>query len=201
MVEECGTNSKANAARALDIILSRVKATNARLDADSTSALTVSDIDTSRLVLQPAFDLSDSLASCKSVELEEALVYLSEAKLCELLLSLLRRWPWAEMAHKHLTLLPRLLCALRAFLCVAAHVPSSQQAEAYAEMRKRCLPHSAPAHTWLCCKAAQTRSLFCLCLASSDTSLRVCQVQDLAGVRGDDRHCCQLGRIYTQGRA
>ena len=79
------------------------------------------------------------------------MVYLSEAKLCELLLGLLRRWPWAELAHKDLTqslgLLPTLLCALCAFLSVAAQVPSSQQAEAYAEMKRRCLPLFPPAHT------------------------------------------------------
>ena len=172
MVEQSSTN--VNAARALNAILSRIKAVYARLDAESSSALTVCDLGRAGLVLQPVFSLSDSLASRSSVELEEALVYLSEAKLCELLLGLLRRWPWAEMAHKdfiqNLALLPRLLCALRAFLCVAAHVPSSQQAEAYAEIRKRCLPHSAAAHTWLCCTATQTRLLSCLCLASSDTS-------------------------------
>ena len=156
MAEQSGNT--VSAARAFNAILSRIMAVNARLDAESTSALTVSDIGLFRLMLQPVFDLSNSLMSRTSVELEEALVNLSEAKLCELLLSLLRRWPWTEIgqecavAHKHLALLPRLLCALRAFLCVAARVPSSQQAEAYAEMRKRCLPHCAPAHSWLSAK-------------------------------------------------
>ena len=135
------SDSPVDVARAFNGILQRIEAVIDRLD--SASALTVSDISLFHIVLQPVFDLSDSLASRKSVELEEAAVYLSKSQLCGLLLSLLGRWPWAEIgqeravAHKGLALLPRLLCALCAFLRVEAHVPSSQQAEAYADTRKR----------------------------------------------------------------
>ena len=142
MAEQDSTN--ASTARKLNTTLSHIKAVNARLDADCTSMLCVTDLRTANLSLQPVFELSDSLVSRQSVELDEAMVYLREARLCELLLSLLRRWPWAQMQqeravpHKDLALLPKLLSSLCAFLCVAGGVRSRQQAAAYAEMRRRC---------------------------------------------------------------
>ena len=131
-------------ADAASSIVSKIKAANARLDADSTSKLRMFDLRTAS-ILQPIFELSDSLESRTSIELDEAMVYLREARLCELLLSLLRRWPWAELQqdraaiHKDLALLPKLLRSLSAFLRVAALVRSSEQAEAYAETCKRCM--------------------------------------------------------------
>ena len=79
------------------------------------------------------------------MKLDEALVYVRDTRLCELLLSLLRRLPWAELQQESaavmrdgLFLLSFTLSTLAIFLRAAAHVRSSQQASAYAEMSKRC---------------------------------------------------------------
>ena len=67
-----------------------------------------------------------------------------EMRLCELLLNLLRRWPWVEMrqeravTHAGLVALPDVLASLYVFLCAAVRVCASQQAAAYTEMNERC---------------------------------------------------------------
>ena len=127
--------------------LSQLKAVTARLDADCTISLCVSDLDAARTILQPVFELGESLLSRQSMKLNEAKVYLRETRLCELLLSLLRRWPWAALQRQRaevpagLALVPKVLCSLYAFLDLASRVrsSSSQQAAAHAEMSKRCL--------------------------------------------------------------
>ena len=121
--------------------LSQLKAANARLNADCQSTLCVSDLKTARTCLQPLFKLCNSLLSRESVELDEAVVYLRKTRVCELLLSLLRRWPWAACRGPYgpgLALLPEVLSSLQAFLGVASCVRSSQRAAALAEMSKRC---------------------------------------------------------------
>ena len=134
----------AKTAHALNSIVLQIKAANAKLDAGCSSALCVSDLRQAHAVLRRLVKLSGSLAWCKSVKLDEAVFYMRKTRLCELLLSLLRRWPWAEMRQEReamqtgLLLLPDVLCSVHVFLCVAARVCSSQQAAAYAEMYKRC---------------------------------------------------------------
>ena len=128
-------------ARNIYTMLSTVKAANARLDADCGSTLSWSDLGGAEILMLPVFDLRDRLLTRKLLKLDEAMVYLRGTRLCELLLSLLRRWPWAELLapmHKDLMLLVRVLRSLSAFLGVAACVRSSQQVEAYAETSKRC---------------------------------------------------------------
>lgn len=145
---------RGEAARVLNSVLLNMKAAYARLDADCTSLLRISDLKAARLALQPVFALSDSLMRSKSVDLDEAIFYSHEARLCGLLLSLLRHWPWAEMRHsgattyKELALLPCLLNFLRTFLCMAARLRSSEQAAAFAGLSKRCLSQSGPERTW-----------------------------------------------------
>ena len=79
------------------------------------------------------------------MKLDDALVYLRETRLCELLTSLIKRWPWDEMRQQgapkdlDLTLLPHLLCSLSALLGIPARVHRSKRAAAYAEMSKRCV--------------------------------------------------------------
>ena len=134
-------------------ILSQITAYNNRLGAACNSTLGAAELRRALPVLQPVFELGDSLEERKleSVELEEALVYLRDTALCELLLSLLRRLPWAEIWQEHAILqedlgllLPKLLRALWSFLCASVHVRGSQQASAFAEMNKRCLPRPRP---------------------------------------------------------
>ena len=144
------------AQRSIDSMLSHIKAANARLDAECASKLSVSDLGSASPVLQPVFELFESLVKRESMELDEALVYLREAGLCDLLVSLLRRWPWAEtqqglLPMKHLPLLLLgLLNSLYACLHIAMRVDRSKQAAAYAKMSKRCLYGSSPVHSWLC---------------------------------------------------
>ena len=72
------------------------------------------------------------------------MVYMRDSKLCDLLLSLLRRLPWAAMQQEHaamqdgLALLPKLLCYLWSLVRAAARVSSSQEAAAYTELNNRC---------------------------------------------------------------
>lgn len=91
------SSSIAEAACLINSVLSNTKAVNPRLDADCTSSLCVSDLKTAWIMLRPLFVFSDRLIMRQSVRLDEAMVYLHKARSCELLLSLLRRWPWAEM--------------------------------------------------------------------------------------------------------
>ena len=51
----------ATTARAFNLTLSRIKASNDRLDADSKSTLCVSDLERALTLLQPVVDVSDSL--------------------------------------------------------------------------------------------------------------------------------------------
>ena len=139
-------SARAKAAqRSLSSVLSHIKAANAKLDANCASKLSLSDLGEAEIALQPVFDLCEKgLVSRKLMKLDEAMVYMREAGLCELLVSLLRRWPWAETQQgllpvKHLALLPGLLSTLYASLHVAIRVDRSQEAAAYAEMNKRCL--------------------------------------------------------------
>ena len=135
----------AQAKQAIKSALSRVKAANARLDAKCTSTLRASDLASACRALEPVRQLSDSLKNRKSMELDEAMVYLSDARLCELLMSLLRRMPWTQMRQESevmvagLALLSELLFSLFAFLHAATCVRSSQKGAAYTEMRQRCL--------------------------------------------------------------
>ena len=139
-------SARAKAAqRSISSVLSHLKAADARLDAECASKLSVSDLGPAGLMLQPAFELCEkNVVNCKSMELDEAMVYLREAGLCDLLLSLLRRWPWAEtqlglLPITHLPLLVCLLSTLYASLHMAMRVDRSKQAAVYAEMSKRCL--------------------------------------------------------------
>ena len=84
-------DQRAEAARAVKSVLLNIKAASSRLDATCTSSLRVSDLKAAGLALQPVFALGDSLVHSKSVDLDEATFYSHEARLCELLLSLLRR--------------------------------------------------------------------------------------------------------------
>lgn len=145
-------SARAKAAqRSINSMLSHIKAANARLDAECASKLSEVDLGSAGLILQPVFELCGSFASRKLVELDEALVYLRKAGLCDLLVSLLRRWPWAEnLPVTHLTLLPGLVSTLYAFLHVAIRVDRSKGAAAYSEMCKRCMYGSLPVHSWLC---------------------------------------------------
>ena len=135
----------AKTARKIREALSQIRAMSVKLGADCASTLLGSDLSTANHALLPLFELSDSLVLRESVELDEALAYPCDAELCELLLNLLRRCPWAEMRREHavmqegLELLPKVLNSLHVFLHAAAHVCSNQQASAYAEMSKRCL--------------------------------------------------------------
>ena len=131
----------------INSILSQLKAGNAALDPRSTSVLYSAELPAVCEALLPVFELGNNLSGAK-LELDDALVYLRETRLCELLLSLFKRWPWYEKrlninraasSHKDLTLLPKLLCCLSAFLRVAARVRRSKRAAAYAETSKRCL--------------------------------------------------------------
>ena len=146
MAEQTIINAK-TAHTFLNSALSQLKAVTSRLDADCTSTLNVCDLEPARTILQPVFELGESFLSHKSMKLDEAMVYLRETRLCELLLSLLRRWPWAALQRQRvvapagLALLPEVLYLLYTFLVLASHVRSSQQAAAYAEMSKRCLSY------------------------------------------------------------
>ena len=169
------------AARTVTAILSRIKAANAQLDADLTSTLPAAELSSVYSSLQPVFDLSNGLMDRRALKLDEALVYVRDTRLCELLLSLLRRWPWSGMhsdavPRQGLALLPGLLGTLGTFLQAAARVRSSQQAAAHAELSKWCRSQAcAPppcCADWSCDKkAASVRWLLCLCLLSTDTSL------------------------------
>ena len=208
MAEQSNNTHTARAASsALISVLTHTRA-NARLHADSTSFLSIFDLGRAHAMLQPLFILRDRLMNRESVKLDEALYYLHEAGFCELLLSLLRRWPWAEMqqhswAQKDLALLPKVLSSLFAILQFAARVRGSQTAAAYAELSTRYL---------------QPRALACLgsCPVESHeqflpatqpvpfpavTLLPCVQLQALAGIGGDDRHCCQPGRVCAPSRA
>ena len=149
------------AARLLNSVLLRMKAANARLDAESTSSLCVSDLKAARLALETLFYFSERFMKHGPVELDEAMYYLRKARVCELLLSLLRRWPWADMRRcsantlKELALLPRLLSSLFAVVHMAARVRDSQLAAAYMEISKRCNFGRATS-VWLCWEAAQS---------------------------------------------
>lgn len=142
-------------ARALSSLLSQIAAGNPRFGADCTSTLQVSDLKTAD-ALQPVFDAIAKLQrERKTLKLDELMVYLRGATLCETLLSVLRRLPWAEMQQEHavmqdgLLLLARLLHSLWNLVHAVARVRSSQEAAAYAELNKRC-PSQACASAWLC---------------------------------------------------
>ena len=64
---------RAEAACVLNSVLLKMKAAYARLDADCTSSLRISDLKAARLALQPVFALSDSVVRSKSVDLDEAI--------------------------------------------------------------------------------------------------------------------------------
>lgn len=133
-------------ARALKSLMSHIAAGNPRLGADCTSTLQVADLRTANAALQPVFDASAKLLERKSLNLDELLVYLRDAKLCEMLLSLLGRLPWAEMHQEDaamqdgLALLPQLLHSLGNLACAGVRVRSSQEAALYAELNKRSPP-------------------------------------------------------------
>ena len=131
-------------ARTLNSLLPQIAAGNPRFGADCTSTLQVSDLKTADAALQPVFEASKKLRERKTVKLDDYLVYMRDSKLCELLLSVLRRLPWAEMQQEHavtqdgLALLSKLLYSLWSLTHAVARVSSSQEAAAYAELITRC---------------------------------------------------------------
>ena len=143
MAEQSSTISRT--ACLLNCTLSQMSLASASLDADSTSTLQETDIQTANWAMQLAFEVSKGLLKLESVQLDEALSYLREEWCCKLLLGLLRRLPWAEMqqdrelVHEGLVLVPKVLGSLYHMLQLATCVHSSEQAAAYAEMSKRCL--------------------------------------------------------------
>ena len=170
----------ASTLQALSSIVSQLKAVNVKLDADCT--LRISDLRPAEALLQHVCQLSGSLKQHTSVTLDEALASMRELRLCELLLSLLRRWPWAETRQENkraqsqfgLMLLPEVLSSLCALLCVASRVRSSQRAAAYAEMNIRylCARVLVPRRAWvqfavvnLHCKESKNISVELLCFA------------------------------------
>ena len=149
LAERSSTSAKLK--QELNSLLLQVTAVSARLGAECTSTLSADDLTAAKDALQPIFDASNSLLFQESVEPDEALVYLRDTRLCELLLSLIRRLPWAAMrqntAVEHfrgLWLLARMVHSMFIFLHAGERVRSSQRTAAYAEMSKRCL--SADAH-------------------------------------------------------
>ena len=140
------SSNKADNARTVNAILAQMRAVNAKLDADCTSTLDTSELIPADHALRPVYRLSHSLMSRTLLKLDEAMVYLRDTRICDLLLSLLSRLPWAQMrqdrtaAFDGLALLPGLLGALGTFLHATARVRSSQQASAHAEVSKRCQP-------------------------------------------------------------
>ena len=133
------------AARTVAAILSRIKGANAQLDADLTSTLPAVELWSVYKLLQPVFDLSNGLMDRRALKLDEALVYVRDTRLCELLLSLLRRLPWSDMhsdanSRQGLALLPGLLGSLGTLFEATARMRSSQQAAACAELSKWCQP-------------------------------------------------------------
>ena len=139
------SSTAAETTRKIDEALSKVRGVSNKLGADCASTLRGKDLRTANIALQPVFELNNSLMAREPVELQEALVYLCDGKLCELLLSLLRRWPWAAMRRERavmaegLDLLVDVLDSLCNFLNAAANASSSQQASAYDQMSRRCL--------------------------------------------------------------
>ena len=98
----------------------RIAAANAKLSAMCKSTLGGDDLKQANLLLQPVSNLGSTLLPTnerQSVKMAEAMVLLRDAGLCELLLSLLRRLPWAQMEHESaerehgLAILPNLLKA------------------------------------------------------------------------------------------
>ena len=136
-------------AQTLKRLLSQITAASGRLDAGCTSTLRESNLKTALRVMQPLYDIALKLQSSKSLKLDKALVFLRDLGCCEMLLSLLRRMPWALMKHEGqrallqsgLDLVPVLLRSMQPSLCVALCVRSSQQEAAYAAMSERCLSH------------------------------------------------------------
>ena len=128
----------------LNSLLSQIAAASARLDAGCSSTLEDCHLKAAYRVVQQLLDIALKLQTSKSLKLDEALVF-HKMEVSELLLSLLRRMPWAgmlrksEMRQSGMKLVPLLLRCLRPFLCVAGSVRSSQQTAAYADMSKRCL--------------------------------------------------------------
>lgn len=192
----------------------RITAANANLSAMCTSTLGGDDLEGANPLLQPVFHLGNTLLptnECRSVKMAEAMVLLRDAGLCELLLSLLRRLPWAQMQHESaerehgLALLPNLLQALCNYLGAATYVRSSQQAAACAEMSNRCVSQAR-----LCAvgcaanlpslKAQEHTTLSALSdLAFAKVPfLDVLQIQSPAGVRGGDPHQYAPGRSCTK---
>ena len=136
-------------------IFTAMSVVNERLDVGCTSMLRGSDLRIADSALRPLSGICQSILSREQVSLEEALVLICDTRLCELLLSLVTRLPWAEMqqesavSQQGLALLRKLLSLLCAFLHVKTRVRSSQQAAVYEEMGKRCLPCA-----WRCACAA-----------------------------------------------
>ena len=159
--------------RSLKLKLSQVKMANARLDAECTSTLRGSDLAPANRLLQPVFDFSESLRERESMTMGEAMVYIADGSgLCELLLSLLRRMPWAELQHQlpvlrdGLILLVNLLTSLRTCLHGPGSVCTSQQMTAYAEAGARCVHEAAHACSCLCLGLAQSAARLALMLAA-----------------------------------
>ena len=136
-----------------NLLLSRLTKDNPRLCADCTSTLQESDLRPAKLLVQPIFEL----VTCTiggPLQADAALEYMRSARLCELLLSLLRRLPWAQMqhegalTHKGLALQSEVLACLAMWTHLPAQVSSSREAAVYADLSRRCLPQ-APARTCL----------------------------------------------------
>ena len=162
----------------LSSALLRIEAVSTKLDIACTRVLQESEIKTATLELLPIFDeLSDSLRHREFVGLDEALIYLHDARLCDVLLRLLRRLPWAEMRQHRgtmylaLTLLLRLLSSLLCIVRLAQKVSRNHQATAYAEMSRRCVAY-APVSCWQLLTCSRCHSI-CACPAPQVTSFFV----------------------------
>ena len=154
-------SSASGIVRKINSCLLHIRAGNAKLDPNCSAVLQRAELAAAYDALRPVFELSDSLEGpkCggpKSVKLDEAMAYLRNTRLCELLLSLLRRWPWAEMQGNTavltgLGLLPSLLRSLRAIFQAVGGVRSRQQTAAFTEMCKRCLSQACFAYCAMTC--------------------------------------------------
>ena len=138
------SSSSAKLKQEVESLLLRITAEYARLDPECASTLVATDLGGALRALRPVYDLGESILQRSSMELDEALVCLRDTRLCELLLSVVRRLPWARMRREPallqngLKLLPEVLRALAASVRVVSAVPSGQRAAAYAEMSRRC---------------------------------------------------------------
>ena len=167
-----------------NLLLSRLTEDNPRLGADCTSTLQEPDLRPAELMIQPICELVTCTIGGPQ-QLDAALEYMRSARLCELLLSLLRRLPWAQMqheravTHKGLALQSKLLACFAMWTRLHAQVCSSRQAAVYAQLGRRWLPQArlrklACAEGYSSYKACEGPCwLLYLCVPSSNKCLNV----------------------------